>query len=637
MVYLKTLAPTVTAEDSGELIAASFCLGIAHPPGYPLWTMLTHLFTYLPINNIAWRVNFSSALFASAAVAMLFFLLLLLTQNRIAAISVSLGMAYSATFWLQAVITEVYTLNACFVIGLLLILVYWEKYERAEDRYLYLFSFLYGLSLCNHHSMALLGPVYLFYILAVDLKLLVRFKSIGIMFAVFTIGLLPYIYLPIRSLSNPPVDWGNPENLVNFLDHLFRRQYGNLSQVQMRLFSLFIRQTGDYLESLWIQFTPWILWLAIPGLVRLFKDNKRMFLTTVGIFTLSSLGVIFILNFRTEREIFNSVQVFYIPSYIIAVIWIGFGLDGLMRKVRYAYCLFIFLPLLPLFTHYHTNNYSQNYMSYNYGMNILKTVDKEAVVFTSSDYQIFPLTYLQVVEKKRPDVVVCDINADLEKAFLKQGYNEAREIDQAANHKFLLKLLKEGKHPVYYLLKPDIKSIPGYDVFPVGIIYKLVGLSLPESERERLVEFSGQCWQNYNLSGMNDSSVYKDYTTSLIVNCYHLFKGEYYFLLGKKEKAIDEYRLALKYAEDAKQSYNNTANLFAERGLYEEAIPLYLQAIKLDKNYIMAYNNLASVYRNTGRFREAIETWRRSLSIKPDQPMVREELDELGVRLPRPP
>ena len=230
IVYLMTLAPTVTAEDSGELISASYCLGIAHPPGYPLWTMLTHLWTYLPINNVAWRVNLSSAIFASFAVTMLFLLLLTFTRDRIISIVGCLSFAYSETFWSQAVITEVYTLNACFIAGLFLILAYWDRHRETKDKYLYLFSFVYGLSLCNHHSMALLGPVYLFYILTKDPKLFVRFKNIGIMLGLFLIGLLPYIYLPIRSLCDPPVDWGNPENMVNFLDHLFRRQYGKLSQ-----------------------------------------------------------------------------------------------------------------------------------------------------------------------------------------------------------------------------------------------------------------------------------------------------------------------------------------------------------------------------------------------------------------------
>src|SRR4029079_8912729 len=70
-VYSWTLAPTVTPTDSGELILAAYGLGVAHPPGVPLWIMLTHLAALVPIGNVAVRINFSSAVFAALACAML--------------------------------------------------------------------------------------------------------------------------------------------------------------------------------------------------------------------------------------------------------------------------------------------------------------------------------------------------------------------------------------------------------------------------------------------------------------------------------------------------------------------------------------------------------------------------------------
>src|SRR5438552_7329872 len=71
VVYSWTLAPTVTLTDSGELIVAAYGLGVAHPPGFPLWVMLAHLASLLPFGNVAARINFSSTLFAAVACAML--------------------------------------------------------------------------------------------------------------------------------------------------------------------------------------------------------------------------------------------------------------------------------------------------------------------------------------------------------------------------------------------------------------------------------------------------------------------------------------------------------------------------------------------------------------------------------------
>src|SRR5437870_9801017 len=71
LVYRWTLAPTVTLVDSGELIVAARFLGVAHPPGFPLYLILAHLFSLAPIGNIAFRINLASAFFAALASGML--------------------------------------------------------------------------------------------------------------------------------------------------------------------------------------------------------------------------------------------------------------------------------------------------------------------------------------------------------------------------------------------------------------------------------------------------------------------------------------------------------------------------------------------------------------------------------------
>src|SRR2546427_6958087 len=71
VLYTWTLAPTVPLVDSGELIVAARSLGVAHPPGFPLYLMLAHLASLVPLGSVAVRVNFASALFAALASAML--------------------------------------------------------------------------------------------------------------------------------------------------------------------------------------------------------------------------------------------------------------------------------------------------------------------------------------------------------------------------------------------------------------------------------------------------------------------------------------------------------------------------------------------------------------------------------------
>ena len=139
LLYSWTLAPTVTLTDSGELIVVARGLGIAHPPGVPLWIILAHLASLMPFGNVAQRINFSSALFAALACAMLTLVVaeLIITASCLAAakrrkrgtkkteelgvtplmvaapaMGAGLLMVFSRTLWSYATITEVYALNA---------------------------------------------------------------------------------------------------------------------------------------------------------------------------------------------------------------------------------------------------------------------------------------------------------------------------------------------------------------------------------------------------------------------------------------------------------------------------------------------------------------------------------------------
>src|SRR5436190_11781987 len=74
VTYYLTIAPEMTLEDSGELATGSFYAGIPHPPGYPVWTIFTRLFTLLPIGNVAWRVGLAGAFAGALASALLAFI-----------------------------------------------------------------------------------------------------------------------------------------------------------------------------------------------------------------------------------------------------------------------------------------------------------------------------------------------------------------------------------------------------------------------------------------------------------------------------------------------------------------------------------------------------------------------------------
>ncbi|HSJ59514.1 MAG TPA: DUF2723 domain-containing protein, partial [Anaerolineae bacterium] len=128
-LYLSTLAPTVAAlyDDSLEFPLVAHRLAIAHPTGYPFYTLLAALLARGPWANPAWGVNLLSAVAAALSVALVYLVARALTVRRLAALLGAVALAASPVFWSQAVIAEVYTLNLALVAALLWLILLWAR------------------------------------------------------------------------------------------------------------------------------------------------------------------------------------------------------------------------------------------------------------------------------------------------------------------------------------------------------------------------------------------------------------------------------------------------------------------------------------------------------------------------------
>ncbi len=220
-LYVRTLAPTVLRYggadtlDSAMLQTGVSVLGIGHPTGYPTYMMLTHLFTYLPVGDPAYRANLASAVYGVAAVFVVYLVGLRWGRRAVAAAAGALAFGLSGVFWSQAVIAEVYTLEALLVALVLLILLLWRDLRR--DRYLLLTALLLGLSLTHHLTSVLLVPAALAFVFTVDRGVFRRtgllLKGLGF----FLLGLLPLVYLPVRAAMGAPLNEADPSTPGRFL------------------------------------------------------------------------------------------------------------------------------------------------------------------------------------------------------------------------------------------------------------------------------------------------------------------------------------------------------------------------------------------------------------------------------------
>ena len=214
-VYVLTLQPTVGLEDSGELIVASDYLGVPHPPGYPIWTLMTwffqwvfHAVTFHGHPNPAWAVNLFSAVAGAAACGVLALLIsrsgmdLLRSMKKestmlgekteslfcaAAGISAGLLLAFAQGMWSQSVIAEVYSLNIFFQTLVLLFLYRWISTPK-QTHWLFLCAFTLGLGITNHQTIMLMGLAVAIAILFRDLRLFRDFAIVGVVLLGFIIG-----------------------------------------------------------------------------------------------------------------------------------------------------------------------------------------------------------------------------------------------------------------------------------------------------------------------------------------------------------------------------------------------------------------------------------------------------------------
>ena len=174
--YWWTLAPDLTLEDCGELATGSFYAGVPHPPGYPVWTIYSWLFTLLPISNIAYRVALSSAVAGALSCGLVALMVsrgssmiiegineLKNIERRwegavcmISGFVAGMLIGFNGFMWSQAVIVEVYTLSVLSLAGVLVCLMRWI-YAPHQRRYLYLAFFWFGICFNNHQSLLVIA------------------------------------------------------------------------------------------------------------------------------------------------------------------------------------------------------------------------------------------------------------------------------------------------------------------------------------------------------------------------------------------------------------------------------------------------------------------------------------------------
>jgi len=441
LIYFYYLCPTIAAGDSGEFITSAKTLGVPHPPGYPLYTILGHVFTYLPVNSVAWRVNLTSAI-SCALTCLLVYLSLQRVTGRIGpALAGAWGLALSRFFWQYAEVAEVFALNnfftALLTYFLILITQTSERMNASADaprsspsahaKLFWLFSFLFGLALTNHHTIILLAPAVLWilwrsspgFFSDTDPLRGKDHKTLGIAVILFLVGLTPYLYLPITAGHNPAINWDNAVTFENFWRLLTRADYGGFSPYASNTTISRVSQLPAFFAGLYQQFTALGIALAILGLLN-FKRYKNLQIYLMLAFFFSGIFFVMYANVPINNPLLLGVlHRFYIMPAVIFSFWIGLGLENMIRWITQKKFPTIIGKITPItvtaglliwefVANVEDADFRENYIAEDFAHNILQSLPQNALFFVSGDVASIGVDYLQLVEGQRPDVIALD-------------------------------------------------------------------------------------------------------------------------------------------------------------------------------------------------------------------------------------
>ena len=491
IVYITTLAPSVVEIDSGELASVQVLLGIAHPTGYPLFTLLGHLFSLIPVHfSKIYQLNLLTAIWCSAAV--IIFTLTCKTildnltvfgltsspvksikskkelnkrgqpdkvQSTIEVIGVieeplkytasvlcGLMLGFNRTFWNQGNAVEVYSLQA-----FMFVLIIWSLLkayiapvaDKGITKPWLIFAGILALGFTNHLTTLFVLPAtaYIYFDKFRFRKYSIKRLIIMILAVFLPILIAIYLYLPLRALQNPPLNWGNPVDFERLLRHVSGWQF------QVWFFKstdVMKKQLDYYFSNLLPEFKICIV-ICLSGIIISFIKARKFFIFNIILLIFSLLyasnydivdidsyflltyislsffglfGIVWLLvelhfekykNSIAAMVIFVFLFIFFRFFVFVLVVWLLLNL--LFKKQRHLIgtaCILLFI-ITEMTFNYKDNDLKDVHCFEDYSTSVLNSVKPNSIIFSYSwDILVSPSCYFQLVEHYRPDVVVVD-------------------------------------------------------------------------------------------------------------------------------------------------------------------------------------------------------------------------------------
>jgi len=468
LLYLITMPKGLTWDlggaDGGELATAVYLKGIAHPPGYPTYILLSQLATLLPFASFAYRLNIFSALCSAAATALLTRIAMNFVGRQQTLQAAGVGLLCGVIFgllqvvWTQAIITEVYALAALFCASVLG-LTFWLESRFTVWR-LALLLVAVGLGLGSHYMIVLMWTFAVIYLALRSTNEFLQIRNLQALGGL-VLGLSVFLYIPLRAGSAPVIsNWGNPDTIERFWALIIAADYTDRFSVALTA-SRFLSLFGVLLKQMSIVGVA----LAALGLSAWWETHRQLLYATLITITGNFLIVagydsIDILPYLYPTLILLTLAAGY-GAYILVFVWLPEG--SVKSGIAYAGILVVICVLLGTrglkLTQQATTEAEV------YGYNVVVNAPRNSLIVSNQEVHSFALRYASAVSVQRSDVIPIDIRLlryDWFRDDLTQIYPELELTESAPNLGWLRAVPRDTT--VIFTYNADVPS--GYELIP---------------------------------------------------------------------------------------------------------------------------------------------------------------------------
>ena len=649
LLYVLTMPHTVTLEDDGWFLIVGKFLGVGHPPGYPVHTLLSNLFLKLLCGSPAFLGHLLSAVFGAFACGAVYICARLLGTAAAAALIAAWLFGVSEHFWAQAIITEVYTLHALCFFSIFALLLYLRR-SPGDGRAWAAAGFLYGISLANHWPlMALASPGLLLAVVPVWKDLVRRLLLLAGAF--LPAVLLPYVWMVWRSLQEPTFSFPGPlRTLEEIAAHVTRQIYASVdTSVSAGWFDRFEFMRWFGAEVVWQLTLPGFL-LALVGLAVLLRPppRRRSGLPRIDdaldwagrwagpvAFFGQSILLLLLLDFDFD---FFQVQVFRpypIVCYGLLAIWAAAGLQHAIPWVghRLSWSAFrrpfvltgtaaavgLAMAGCSLSAHWDANNRAGADFTQRYADMVFSVLPPDAALMTKGDEITLPLAYYHFVAGQRPDLRLIEMHG---LAFPNNLYPPVSHTTKEMQQRALREFIAETGRPVFHSYRTH-EIDHGRTVRDYGFLREVLQ---SDSPLESIELRSNETAEAYFTSLFDQE--YPNGWELVARNHQVIDYGQYlgYAILSGASDLIERTAPLRALAEQDYHGLNGMASVLARFGNAEQleqamawlkmAEPLHDEALTKQAETAL-YNNMGTVRWRQGQVDNAVVFFEKSRDIMP--------------------